>query len=209
MTKADLLTSFRSCKRYKQAPRWQKPWLNPGRFIRNQLNKHHIHTYEPAELRKIDAFHMHRFTIVNGEGVGEQIASYGIYEESLTEAFLRLVKPGQSVVDVGMHLGYYTTLFAVLWASRDKYTRSSRLLRPARWRAIISRDFISNSACVRSGRPYAESISATTDPWMAFSSFTNQVVDKTHGTQENQVETTTLDQFRDGLEQDRLGENRR
>src|SRR4029077_20149560 len=114
MTNADLLIRFRSCKRYKEAPRWQKPWLNPGRFISNQLNKHHIHTYEPAELRKIDAFHMHRFTIVNGEGVGEQIASYGIYEESLTEAFLRLVKPGQSVVDVGMHLGYYTTLFAVL-----------------------------------------------------------------------------------------------
>ena len=203
MTKTELLTSFRSCKRYKQAPQWQKPWLNPGRFIRNQLNKHHIQTYKLAELRKIDAFHMPQFTIVNGEGVGEQIASYGIYEESLTEAFLRLVKPGQSVVEVGMHLGYYTTLFAVLVGESGQIhafepTPSTRAVAShnvegfhhvtvhayAVWSSARRIDFCDYGS-----------------QWMAFNSYTNpKMLAKPMALTKFQVETTTLDQFRDAFE---------
>jgi len=52
--------------------------------------------------------------VVNGEAVSHEIASYGLFEANLTEAFLRLLKPGQVAMDVGMHLGYYATLFATL-----------------------------------------------------------------------------------------------
>ena len=202
MTKADLLTSFRSCKRYKQAPRWQKPWLNPGRFIRNQLNKYHIQTYKLAELRKIDAFHMPRFTIVNGEGVGEQIASYGIYEESLTEAFLRLVKPGQTVVDVGMHLGYYTTLFAVLVGELGQIhafeptpsTRAVARYNVERFHYItVHAHAVWSSTCRIDFCDYGPQ-------WMAFNSFTNPRVSvEPRVPTKIQVETTTLDQFRDAF----------
>jgi FkbM family methyltransferase len=200
MTKADLLTSFRSCKRYKQAPRWQKPWLNPGRFIRNQLNKHHIQTYRLAELRKINAFHMPQFTIVSGEGVGEQIASYGIYEESLTEAFLRLVRPGQSVVDVGMHLGYYTTLFAVLVVELGQI----HAFEPTPSTRAVASHNVEGFDCV-TVHPYAVwSSTCSIDfcdygpQWMAFNSFTNPKVSVEPPVPTKiQVETTTLDQFRD------------
>ena len=200
MTKADLLTSFRSCTRYKQASRWQKPWLNPRRFIRNQLNKHHIQTYKLAELRKIDAFHMPQFTIVNGEGVGEQIASYGIYEESLTEAFLRLVKPGQSVVDVGMHLGYYTTLFAVLVGESGQI----HAFEPTPSTRAVARHNVEGFHHV-TVHPYAVWSSECRidfcdygSRWMAFNSFTNpKVLVKPTTLTKIQVETTTLDQVRD------------
>ena len=202
MTRTNLLTNFRSCKRYKQAPQWQKPWLNPGRFIRNQLNKHHIRTYKPAELRKIDAFHMPQFTIVNGEGVSEQIASYGIYEESLTEAFLRLVRPGQSIVDVGMHLGYYTTLFAVLVGESGQIhafepTPSTRAVASHNvggfHHVTVHGCAVWSSACRIDFCDYGSQ-------WMAFNSFTNaKVLVKPMSLTKIQVETTTLDQFRDAL----------
>jgi len=114
MTEKQLMQRFEACMKYSQATPWRKPLLNFRRFFRNQLRKHSIGVAPPGELRTATAFHLDHFTIVNGEGVGEQIASYGVFEGNLTEAFLRLVKPGQVVVDVGMHLGYYTTLFACL-----------------------------------------------------------------------------------------------
>src|SRR6266542_3244099 len=194
MTKADLLTRFRSCKRYKQAPRWQKPWLNPRRFISNQLNKHHIQTYKPAGLRQINAFHMPRFTIVNGEGVGEQIASYGVYEESLTEAFLRLVNPGQSVVDVGMHLGYYTTLFAVLVGELGQInafeptpsTRAVASYNVERFPQVTVHAYaVWSSACRIDFYDYGFQ-------WMAFNSFTHPKMSiKPSAPAKIQVETTT------------------
>ena len=109
-----LVSTFRACLLYKQAKPWQKPFLDPSRFLRNQLRKRGLSRGRAGQLRQVDAFHLPRFTVVNGETVSEGISSYGIYEENLTEAFLRLVEPGQVVVDIGMHLGYYTTLFARL-----------------------------------------------------------------------------------------------
>src|SRR5579871_2994906 len=114
LSQPDLLKTFLRDLRYKRASKWQKPWINPGRFARNQLRKYRYSQAQLGQLRTVRTFHCPTFTVVSGERVSEGIGSYGIYEESLTEAFLYLVKPGQVVVDIGMHIGYYTTLFACL-----------------------------------------------------------------------------------------------
>ena len=100
MTEKQLMKRFKACMRYSQAKPWHKPFLNFRRFFRNQLRKHSIGVAPAGELRTTKAFHLDHFTIVNGEGVGEQIASYGVFEGNLTEAFLRLVRPGQVVVEM-------------------------------------------------------------------------------------------------------------
>lgn len=48
------------------------------------------------------------------ESVSSQLYLDGAFEFDLTETFLRLVRPGWVVVDVGAHLGYYTLLAARL-----------------------------------------------------------------------------------------------
>src|SRR5262245_48316182 len=104
MVESDLVRRFRRCLMYKHAARWKKPFLDPVRFVRNQLLCRHIPAYPLGEQRQIESFHLDPFTIVNGEALSESLALYGVYEETLTESFLHLVKPNQVVVDVGMHL---------------------------------------------------------------------------------------------------------
>jgi FkbM family methyltransferase len=114
MSHLELLDRFERGLRYKQASKWQKPWINPVRFVRNQLRTRLYSRSQLGQLRIVKTFHCPNFTVVSGERVSEAIGSYGIYEETLTEAFLHLVHPREVVVDIGMHLGYYTTLFACM-----------------------------------------------------------------------------------------------
>jgi FkbM family methyltransferase len=120
MPDAQLLSRFRTCLRYQQAKSWQKPLLAPRRFVTNQLRKRGLLTRTAGSLSTTATFHLPQFTIVEGELVSQEITSYGMFEPELTEAFLHLVQPGQVVLDIGMHLGYYTTLFAVLVGSKGQ-----------------------------------------------------------------------------------------
>lgn len=112
--RAGLIRDFERCLAYKRAPRWRKPLLDPRRFLANQLRTRLGLGLRPGALREVRTFHLDALAIVSGERVGEEIASYGVFEPALTSAFLRLVEPGQVVVDVGTHVGYYTTLLARL-----------------------------------------------------------------------------------------------
>jgi FkbM family methyltransferase len=114
----DLCNSFSRCLAYYNSPRFLKPFVNPLRFARNQVRARCRQS--PGTVRQADAFHMDNFTCVAGEVVSEVISSYGFLEPNLTGAFLHLVKPGQTAIDIGMHLGYFSTLLARLVGSGGK-----------------------------------------------------------------------------------------
>src|SRR5262245_26505110 len=174
MSHAELLESFRLCQRYKLAKPWRKPFINPRRFVTNQLRSRGILSGPVGSVRRSAAFHLSEFTLVQGEAVSQQIDSYGIYEDSLTEAFLRLVKPAQIAVDVGMHLGYYTTLFACLVGEGGEVhafepTPSTREIAQHNIRrfhnVIVHPEALWSSVQTLSFRDYGIE-------WMAFNSFT-------------------------------------
>jgi FkbM family methyltransferase len=202
MRHAELLKRFQSCLDYKQAQPWQKPWLNPSRFARNQLRKRGLGSTTPGALRTVETFHLPEFTIVNGEMVSEEVASYGLFEPALTEAFLRLIQPGQTVVDIGMHLGYYTTLFALLVGPEGQVhafeptpsTREIAQRNTSRFSQVVVHPFaVWSSAETITFRDYGPR-------WMAFNSLTQgKLAEDPVAPQEIQVKTMTLDHFRQGL----------
>lgn len=203
MSNPDLLERFHRHLRYKTARAWQKPLVNPARFARNQLRKHFHSGSQLGTLRVAGTFHCPNFTVVTGERLSESIASYGIFEESLTEACLHLIEPGNVVVDIGMHIGYYTTLFAALVGPKGEVhafepTPSTREIAQhnvgqypqvrvhpfAMWSQLQELEF----------RDYGIE-------WMGFNSFTDARVDQTEAPKPKlfQVKTMTLDAFREGL----------
>jgi len=46
--------------------------------------------------------------------VGVKLYQYGFFEEGLTRAIIEKLRPGDSFVDIGAHVGYYTILAALL-----------------------------------------------------------------------------------------------
>lgn len=199
MSTANLLNSLSQCLRYKQASSLQKPFVNPSRFIRNQMRKYGILSGETGTLETVQTFHLSDFTVVHGEIVSQELACYGMFEPSLTEAFVRLIKPGQTVVDIGMHLGYYTTLFALLVGERGKV----HAFEPTPSTREIAERNTSRFSHVHV-HPFAVWSSSQTIPfqdfgprWMAFNSLTEFRMDGVPAESKTiQVQTTTLDEFR-------------
>lgn len=194
-----LLDRFKARRAYQRAAPWQKPWLDPARFLRNQFRKRGLIPRRTGELRTTATFHLPKFVVVNGEGVSEQIASYGIYEENLTEAFLRLIKPEQVVVDIGMHIGYYTTLFAILVGEKGEVhafeptpsTRETAALNVGQFSQVtVHPEAVWSTATSLSFHDYGRR-------WMAFNSFTAARMEgEDLQPTPFQVQTTTLDSFR-------------
>jgi FkbM family methyltransferase len=46
--------------------------------------------------------------------ISGKLLQYGFWEEGLTTLVKKIIKPGMTVVDVGAHVGYYSTLFSKL-----------------------------------------------------------------------------------------------
>ena len=202
MSAPDLLQELQRCLRYQQAKAWEKPWIDSRRFVTNQLLKFGLIGGRPGSTGAADAFHLRNFAIVTGEAVSQEIACYGFVEPRLTEALLRLVEPGQVVVDIGMHLGYYATLLALLVGERGEVhgfepTSSTRQI--AQWN---TRRFPQIRV-----HPFAVWSSVTTirfrdygPQWMAFNTSSKSKLGSDPVVpQEIEVQTTTLDQFRASL----------
>jgi FkbM family methyltransferase len=206
MADAEILKRFRACLKYQRAQPWQKPLLDPRRFVVNQLKKRGLLRQAPGSLSTTATFCLPEFTVVEGELVSQEVASYGLYEPELTEAFLHLVQTGQVVLDVGMHLGYYTTLFAVLVGKEGQVhsfepTPSTRQIaerNTSRFPQVrVHPVALWSSAGILRLRDYG----------LRYMGFNTLVGSKLHGEpappKEIEVQTITLDQFRSSLAKDR------
>jgi len=200
MNTSELRQRFQTCIKYKRSTSWHKPFLAPGRFISNQLRKNLLRK-PVGTVQTTDAFHLPGFTVVSGEPVSNEIISYGIYENELTEAFLRLVQQDQVVVDIGMHLGYFTTLFAQLVGPKGQVhsfepTPSTRELACAnvnQFPQVTVHPFaVWSSRQTLTFQDYGLQ-------WMAYNSFTKARLDAVGRGVPFQVETITLDSFRQTL----------
>lgn len=202
MNRDQLLEQFNRCLRYYSAPSWRKPFIDPGRFIANQWRVRTPFAPRPGTRGVARTFHHPSFTIVQGEALSNQVACYGIYEPTLTQAFLSLVEPGQVVVDIGMHLGYYTALFAQLVGPQGQV----HAFEPTPSTIELARQNLNQFPQVKiHGKAVWSSATALTfrdygPEWMAFNSFTSARIDGGLApAREIQVQTTTLDEFRSEL----------
>lgn len=187
--------------RYKRAASWRKPFVEPRRFLANQLRKFGVLRSPIGTLRNVSAFHAADFAVVVGEGVSNELTSYGVFEDELTAAFLRLVQPGHVVVDIGMHLGYFTVLFAQLVGSDGQVhsfeptpsTRALALRNVARFPQVTVHPYaVWSSRQTMTFNDYGTR-------WMGFNSFTRARLDTGIQGTPFQVETTTLDDLRRSL----------
>ncbi|MDA1273223.1 MAG: FkbM family methyltransferase [Verrucomicrobia bacterium] len=198
MLSPNLLSRLRDCLRYKEAGPIAKPFIDPSRFIRNQLRKYGVLSGKTGTLNTVETFHLSEFTVVHGEVVSQDLACYGMFEPALTEAFIRLVKPGQTVVDIGMHLGYYATLFALLVGEQGRV----HAFEPTPSTRDIAQKNTARFPQVRV-HPFAVWSSSQTIPfhdfgprWMAFNSLTEFRMEQAPVEAKTiQVQTTTLDSF--------------
>ena len=111
------------------------------------------------------------------------------------------MKPGGVVVDIGMHLGYYTTLFAGLVGSEGQVhafepTPSTREIAARNVRPFpqvsVHPEAVWSVVRTLSFRDYGPQ-------WMAFNSFTNAKADGAPEPKLFEVTTTTLDEFHSTL----------
>lgn len=195
-----LLNSLHRCLRYKQANSLAKPFVDPCRFIRNQIRQKHRNT--TGTIEKVDTFHARNFTIVAGETVSEGLACYGVMEPELTEAFLHLIKPGQTVIDIGMHLGYFTTLFAGLVGTSGKVHAFEPT--PSTREIATHNTKLYTNVTVHPNAMWSHHETMTFHDYglahMAFNSVTSARLDhEAHSVREHQVEAISLDEFRERL----------
>ncbi|MDZ4683943.1 MAG: FkbM family methyltransferase [Planctomycetaceae bacterium] len=75
---------------------------------------------ESSELGTLKTSWGGRLILARNKDIGKSIARTGVYDLAVTEAFARLVDPGNTVVDVGANIGYTTQLAALLAGPRGK-----------------------------------------------------------------------------------------
>ena len=93
-----------------------KFFLDPLRFVKNQWRLR-ASGRQMGDLESARTFFGQRMWVVHGEQVSNEIAYYGYTEENLTECVIRLVGADQVVIDIGAHVGYYSSLLSVLVGS--------------------------------------------------------------------------------------------
>lgn len=94
--------------------------FNPGaaRFLARWLARHR----GAPSVRRARLFFGASMDVALPEIISEQIFTYGFFDEAVTWLALKSVQPGDTVLDVGAHFGYFTLLFRHLAGTEGRVT---------------------------------------------------------------------------------------
>lgn len=89
--------------------------IRPGlhKFLVRYLERRNIH----GAVRNISLFSGDCMNIVLPEAVSEQLYTYGFFEQAVSTYALESIRPGDTVLDIGAHFGYFSVLFSKLVGS--------------------------------------------------------------------------------------------
>src|SRR5687768_1033712 len=90
-------------------PLWQRLWRRAGRLLRRVAG----HVIWPR-YRCLPLGRFRRYVDVKDGLFGGWIAAEGRYEEHLTAALVAALRPGDTFLDLGANMGYFTMLAASL-----------------------------------------------------------------------------------------------
>jgi FkbM family methyltransferase len=194
----NLTASFDRCMRYKESSQLGKLLLDPARCVKNQLRQKFRNPSGTLETGA--AFHLEEFHLVAGEAISEGIACHGVIEPNLTGAFLKLVKPGQTALDVGMHLGYFSTVFARLVGPQGTVHSFEPTPSTREIAALNTRQF--KNITVHPNAMWSSHVKMTFNDYgvahMAFNSAVSARLDEAiPPIHQFEVETITLDEFKE------------
>lgn len=84
--------------------------VGPWRFLR----RYYARLFQAGTECKAELFFGETMTVVLPEVISQQIYTYGLFDELVTGMALRAVGPGDVVLDIGGHFGYFAILFSHL-----------------------------------------------------------------------------------------------
>jgi FkbM family methyltransferase len=112
LSTTSLLNAFNHCVSRARGSRLRRLLHNPTRLTLSK-GLEQIAKIRPLAL-EARVFWGQPLLVVFPDPVSIHIWRYGFFEEDVTAAMLRFLKPGLTVVDVGAHLGYFSALAAEL-----------------------------------------------------------------------------------------------
>ncbi|MFA5822985.1 MAG: FkbM family methyltransferase, partial [Thermodesulfovibrionales bacterium] len=86
--------------------------INPGvhKFITRLINR----LNNKGKIKRINLFFGEKMYVVLPEIVSETIYTYGYFDEIVSWFAINNIKPGNIVIDIGAHFGYFSLLFSKL-----------------------------------------------------------------------------------------------
>lgn len=104
-------TPFLAAAAVARLPAWRK-LVRPGvgKFLKRRWARSRG-AATPVETR---LFSGDRMTVVLPEVISEALYTYGLFDETVTWLLLQSVQPGETVLDVGAHFGYFSLLLSRL-----------------------------------------------------------------------------------------------
>lgn len=111
--KADLLTSLNKIEQLAKGTKWGRLFHRPGRYLHAMLFwKLKYNTTKKGSVERCKTFFNSEMEVVLPAGMDLYLLGAKSHDSELRLAkyFIRTIKKGQNVLDIGTHFGYYSLL---------------------------------------------------------------------------------------------------